>query len=53
MDEGACKGLQGWIDCFEKARFAGKVFAGGYDKPKSIEGSEKLKEAYEMGKAIE
>ena len=53
VDEGACKGLQGWIDCFEKARFAGKVFAGGYDKPKSIEGSEKLKEAYEMGKAIE
>ena len=52
VDEGACKGLQGWIDCFEKARFAGKVFAGGYDKPKSIEGSEKLKEAYEMGKAI-
>ena len=28
-DEGAVKGLQGWIDCFEKARFAGKVFAGG------------------------
>lgn len=53
VDEGACKGFQGWIDCFEKARFAGKVFAGGYDKPKSIEGSAKLKEAYEMGKAIQ
>ena len=52
-DEGAVKGLQGWIDCFEKARFAGKVFAGGFTEPKTIEGSEKLKEAYEMGKAIQ
>ena len=52
-DEGAVKGLQGWIDCFEKARFAGKLFAGGFTEPKTIEGSEKLKEAYEMGKAIQ
>ena len=52
VDEGAVKGLQGWIDCYEKARFAGKVFAGGYTAPKDIEGSEKLKEAFEMGKAI-
>ena len=52
VDEGTCKGLQGWIDCFEKTQFAGKVFAGGYDTPKSIEGSDKLKKAYEMGKAI-
>ena len=51
-DEGAVKGLQGWIDCFEKACFAGKLFAGGFTEPKTIEGSEKLKEAYEMGKAI-
>ena len=51
VDEGACKGLQGWIDCFEKTQFAGKIFAGGYDTPKSIEGSDKLKKAYEMGKA--
>ena len=42
----------GWIDCFEKARFAGKVFAGGFTVPKEIEGSTKLKEAFEMGKAI-
>lgn len=52
VDEGACKGLQGWIDCFEKARFAGKVFAGGYDKPNAIEGSDQLKKAYDMGSAI-
>ncbi len=52
VDDGACKGLLGWIDCFEKARFAGKVFAGGYDRPKTIEGSVKLKEAYDLGQAI-
>ena len=28
-DEGAVKGLQGWIDCFEKAEFAGSLFCGG------------------------
>lgn len=27
--DGAVTGLQGWIDCFEKARLAGTVFAGG------------------------
>ena len=52
VDDGAVKGLQGWIDCFEKARFAGKVFAGGFTAPKEIEDSQKLKEAFDMGKAI-
>ena len=52
VDEGAVKGLQGWIDCYEKASFAGKIFAGGFTAPKDIEGSEKLKEAFEKGKAI-
>ena len=52
VDEGAVKGLQGWIDCYEKARFSGKIFAGGFSAPKEIEGCEKLKEAFEMGKAI-
>ena len=27
--EGTVHGLQGWISCFEKARLAGSVFAGG------------------------
>ena len=52
VDEGAVKGVQGWIDCFEKARFAGKFFAGGFTAPKEIEDSTKLKEAFEMGKTI-
>ena len=50
--EGALKGLQGWLDCYEKTRLAGTVFAGGYNDPRQIEGSEKLREAYEMGRAI-
>ena len=51
-DAGAVKGVQGWIDCFENARFAGKVFAGGVDAPGSIERHPALTEAYEMGKNI-
>jgi hypothetical protein len=52
VDEGAVKGLQGWIDCFEKARFAGKVFAGGVTDPGDIKGNAKLEEAFAMGKAV-
>ena len=52
VDEGAVKGLQGWIDCFEKAHLAGKIFTGGFTAPKEIKSSKKLKEASEMGKAI-
>lgn len=49
---GAVTGLKGWIACFEKARLAGTVFAGGVDKVGTIRGHEVLKEAYEMGKAV-
>ena len=52
VDEGAVKGLQGWIDCFEKARFAGKVFAGGVTDPGDIKGNAKLEEAFAMGKTV-
>lgn len=51
-DARAVSGLNGWIDCFEHARFAGKVFAGGVDAPDAIEGHPALKEAYELGKTI-
>lgn len=50
--EGALKGLQGWLDCYEKTRLLGKVFAGGVTAPDEIGGSDKLREAYEMGRAI-
>lgn len=52
VPERALAGLQGWIDCYEKAELKGAVFCGGVDNPGDIAGNEKLKAAYEMGKAI-
>ena len=50
--ERAESGLQGWIDCFEKAALKGHVFCGGVNKPREIEGNAKLQKAYELGKSI-
>ena len=48
----AASGLTGWVDCFEKASFAGMVFAGGVNDPAEIEGHPVLQKAYELGKSI-
>ncbi len=45
-------GLTGWIDCYPKSRLAGTLFCGGVDAPRSIEGNDKLQEAYELGKRV-
>lgn len=45
-------GLQGWIDCFPKARLSGTVFAGGVDAVGAIQGHPALKKAYEWGKSV-
>ena len=50
--EGAVHGLQGWISCFEKARLAGSVFAGGVTDAGDIEGHPALQTAFEMGSRI-
>ena len=50
--DGAVTGLQGWIDCFEKARLAGTVFAGGVTSVGEIQGHPALKQAHEMGKNV-
>ncbi len=50
--DGATKGLQGWIDCFEKAELKGIVKALGAEGIGAVEGSEALKDAYSMGKAV-
>ena len=50
--DGAVTGLQGWIDCFENARLAGTVFAGGVTAVGEIQGHSALQKAYEMGKNI-
>ena len=51
-DRRAIGGLEGWIECFERAKLAGTVFAGGVDAAGSIVGHSALKEAYEAGKAV-
>jgi hypothetical protein len=35
-------GLTGWIDCYPKSHFAGTLFCGGVDAPRTIEGNQKL-----------
>jgi len=52
VPEKALSGLEGWIDCFEKARLAGSVFAGGVTDAGDIKGNAVLDEAYEMGKKV-
>lgn len=50
--ERAVSGLTGWIDCFEKARLAGTVFAGGVNGPDEVKGHPALAEAYTAGKNV-
>lgn len=50
--DGAVTGLQGWIDCFERARLAGTVFAGGVTSVGEIQGHSALEQAYETGKQV-
>ncbi len=52
VDSKATSGVQGWVDCFEKAEFKGKVFAGGVNDQGEIEGHKALGEAYDMGENI-
>lgn len=49
----AIQGLTGWIDCFERAKLAGTVFAGGVTDPDEIQGHAALQQAYDMGAAIQ
>ena len=52
--EKAVNGLQGWIDCFEKAEIAGTLFCGGITDPGEVNKKEaELDEAYIFGKEIE
>jgi len=52
VPERAIAGLQGWIDCYEKAELKGTVFCGGVTEPGDIAGNAKLNAAYEMGKNV-
>ena len=49
--DGAVKGLEGWISCFEKSHLAGVVRGTGADKKGELEKCmEALSTAFEMGK---
>lgn len=50
--DGAITGLTGWIDCFEKTRLAGTVFAGGVTAVGDIQEHPALQKAYEIGKNV-
>ena len=52
VDARAISGLEGWIECFPKARLAGTVFAGGVNDAGEIDGHLALEKSYEMGKSI-
>lgn len=53
VDSRALSGLEGWIACFERARLAGRVFAGGVNEAGGIAGHPALQKAYGMGKAVQ
>ncbi|SMC45462.1 hypothetical protein SAMN04488500_103144 [Sporomusa malonica] len=51
--DGAVKGLQGWIDCFEKTKLSGVVRGAGADQLGAIRNLPSvLQEAYEMEKSV-
>lgn len=50
--DGALKGVQGFVDCYEKLSLAGTVFAGGVDHPGEIKSHESLEKAYQMGSEV-
>lgn len=51
--DGAIKGLEGWIECFEKTELKGVIKGVGVDQYGDIVNHQDLlKKAYEMGKTV-
>lgn len=50
--DGAVTGLQGWVVCFEKARLAGTVFAGGVTAVGDIQSHPALEQARALGQHV-
>ena len=48
----AFSGIEGWVDCFEKAKLVGTLFCSGVSDSGEIKDNPKLKEACEMGRNI-
>ena len=54
VPEKAVSGLEGWVDCFEKAEFAGSLFCGGINDPgEAALRKEEQDEAYAFGKSLQ
>ena len=52
--EGTVKAVQGWVDCFEKAKLCGSLFVGGLNGPgEASANAEALEKAYQFGKNLE
>lgn len=53
VPEKAVSGLQGWVDCFEKAELAGSLFCGGISDAGEADGKkEEQDEAYRFGYSL-
>lgn len=50
--DGAVRGLQGWIDCFEGVRLAGVVRGTGVTDAGEITGADAVDQAYAMGRGV-
>jgi NAD(P)H-dependent FMN reductase len=50
--DGAVKGVQGWIDCFDGVSFKGLVFGGNAEAKGDVNNSDAPKRAYQMGKNV-
>ena len=51
--EKAYNGLQGWVDCFEKAELKGIVTGGGINNPnEASSNTDAMKKAYNLGKGL-
>ena len=47
--DGAVKGIEGWIDCYEGSRLAGVVRGHGADRPGTVRATGAAEEAYRLG----
>lgn len=45
-------GIQGWVDCFDRANFKDHLFVGGVSEPGDIKNNPGLAKAFEMGKRV-
>lgn len=52
VPEKAFSGIEGWVDCFEKAKLVDTLFCGGVTAVGEIKDNPKLKESYDMGRKI-